>query len=185
MKWFVSQEVLKSDFLSEVEKISGVTLSHCYQCGKCSAGCPISYEMDYLPNQIIRLIQLGMKDEVLKSKTMWLCVSCITCTTRCPREIDIAEIMDSLRRMAYRYKYKSAERGISIFNKIFVANIQMFGRLYEFGLIGAYNLLSFKFFKDVMLGPQMFFKGKLSLFPHFIKEIGKISKRSKEIADIK
>ena len=166
MKWFISQETIRSDFRETLEKVSGVELSHCYQCGKCSAGCPIAPEMEYLPNQIIRMAQLGMESQVLNSNTMWLCASCITCTARCPREIDIAEIMDALRRIAYRKGIVSArEANLPLFNRIFLRNIEKFGRLYELWLIGTYNLLSGEFFKDLTLAPAMFLKGKISLFP--------------------
>ncbi|MFH1876077.1 MAG: 4Fe-4S dicluster domain-containing protein [Candidatus Omnitrophota bacterium] len=160
----------------------GEKVTHCYQCGKCSAGCPIAYQMDYLPNQIIRMVQLGMEKEVLSSNTMWLCASCITCTSRCPREIDIAEIMDYLRRRAYR-KGIMPKRDIEIplFNKIFLKNIELFGRLFEMGLIGMFNTLSGEFFKDVPLAPTMFWKRKIGVLPHRInniKEVKEIFKKA-------
>jgi heterodisulfide reductase subunit C len=138
--------------------------------------------MDYLPNQIIRMVQLGMEEQVLSSKTMWLCASCLTCTARCPREIDIAEIMDYLRRCAYKKQIIPLEETeIPLFNKIFLRNIELFGRLYEMGLIGMFNLLSGEFFKDVPLAPKMFLKGKIGIFPHRvkgIKELREIFKKS-------
>ena len=128
--------------------------------------------MDYLPNQIIRMIQLGMEKEVLSSKTIWLCASCLTCTARCPREIDIAEIMDYLRRYAYQKQIIPIEETeIPLFNKIFLRNIELFGRLYEMGLIGMFNMLSGEFFKDILLAPKMFLKRKISIMPPRIKNI--------------
>lgn len=175
MKWFISQDTIRSPFQKTLEKDCGEKVSHCYQCGKCSAGCPISFQMDYLPNQIIRMVQLGMEDQVLSSKTMWLCASCLTCTVRCPREIDIAEIMDYLRRRAYKKGVIPLEETeIPLFNKIFLRNIEMFGRLYEMGLIGMYNLLSGEFFKDVALAPKMFLKRKIGLFPHKTKNLKEV-----------
>lgn len=172
MKWFISHETIKSKFQATLEEDSGEKIRRCYQCGKCSAGCPISYQMDYLPNQIIRMTQLGMEDVVLSSKTIWLCASCLTCTVRCPRKIDIAEIMDYLRRCAYKkHIIPQEETEIPLFNKIFLRNIEKFGRLYEMGLIGMYNLLSGEFFKDVSLAPKMFLKQKISIFPTRIKNI--------------
>ncbi len=182
MKWFISQDTIKSSFQKTLERDCGEKVSHCYQCGKCSAGCPIAYQMDYLPNQIIRMVQLGMEEQVLSSKTMWLCASCLTCTARCPREIDIAEIMDYLRRCAYKKQIIPLEETeIPLFNKIFLRNIELFGRLYEMGLIGMFNLLSGEFFKDVPLAPKMFLKGKIGIFPHRvkgIKELREIFKKS-------
>jgi len=185
MKWFISHDTIRSPFQKTLEEDCQQKISHCYQCGKCSAGCPISFEMDYLPNQIIRMVQLGMEDQVLSSRTIWLCASCLTCTVRCPREIDIAEIMDYLRRMAYRREIAPIEETeIPLFNKIFLKNIELCGRLYEMGLIGSFNLLSGNFFKDVLLAPVMFFKGKIGIFPQRtrnVKEVKKIFKRSRQL----
>lgn len=172
MKWFISQETIKAPFQKMLEKECGEKVSQCYQCGKCSAGCPISFKMDYLPNQIIRMIQLGMEREVLSANTTWLCASCITCTTRCPREIDIAEIMDFLRRYAYKKQIMPKEETkIPLFNKIFLRNIELFGRLYEMGLIGMFNLLSGEFFKDFSIAPKMFLKQKIGVLPRKVKNL--------------
>jgi heterodisulfide reductase subunit C len=182
MKWFISHETIKSTFLKELEADCGEKIKQCYQCGKCSAGCPISFEMDYLPNQIIRMVQLGMEKQVLSSKTIWLCASCLTCTVRCPRKIDIAEIMDYLRRRAYKRKVIPLdETEIPLFNKIFLRNIELFGRLYEMGLIGMFNMLSGELFKDMSLAPKMFLKQKIGIFPpriRNIKEVKVIFKKS-------
>ncbi|MBI4656319.1 MAG: 4Fe-4S dicluster domain-containing protein [Elusimicrobia bacterium] len=185
MKYLLNVKNLNSEFVREIQAESKTRILHCYQCGKCSAGCPIANEMEYKPNQIIRMIQLGMEESVLKANTMWLCASCITCTVRCPREIDIAEIMDVLRRYAFkRGIFPAAVADIPVFNRIFLRNIKLFGRLYELGLIGFFNLLTGNPFKDVLLGPKMFFKGKINLIPERIKnasEIKDIFKRSAEI----
>lgn len=93
---------LKSDFVKKIETLSGQNLYACYQCGKCSAGCPIVSSMDILPNQIARLVQLGEEQSVLGSKTIWLCASCLQCVSRCPKGVDIARIMDSLRNVILR-----------------------------------------------------------------------------------
>lgn len=189
MKWFISHNTLRSPFQKTLQRDCGEKVSHCYQCGKCSAGCPISFQMDYLPNQIIRMVQLGMEEQVLSSKTIWLCASCFTCTVRCPREIDIAEIMDYLRRRAYKKGIIPLEETeIPLFNKIFLRNIELFGRLYEMGLIGMFNLLSGEFFKDVTLAPKMFLKQKIGVFPARIKnlkEIREIFKKSGKLGRAK
>ena len=89
-----------SAFVAKVEKVSGQKLWACYQCGKCSAGCPMAAHMDILPNQIVRMAQLGMQKKLLASKTIWTCVSCMTCNSRCPKDIRIAEVIESLRQAA-------------------------------------------------------------------------------------
>ena len=189
MKWFISHETIRSPFLKRLQEDCGEKISHCYQCGKCSAGCPIAYQMDYLPNQIMRMVQLGMEQQVLSSKTIWLCASCLTCTTRCPREIDVAEIMDYLRRQAYKKQVIPLEETeIPLFNKIFLRNIELFGRLYEMGLIGMFNILSGEFFKDMSLAPKMFLKQKIGIFPHRIKnlkELREIFKKSGKLGKAK
>lgn len=87
-------------FRRSVDELSGQRLYSCIQCGMCSSGCPMAEEMDLLPSCIMRLCQLGLEEEVLNCKTIWICASCFTCTTRCPKGIDIAAVMDALRQKA-------------------------------------------------------------------------------------
>lgn len=102
MRIEISAKRLHSDFVKKVEEISGQTLPSCYQCGKCSAGCPMSFAMDLLPNQIIHLVRLGLEEDIAKSKTIWLCASCLTCSVRCPRGVDLSRIMEALRLITLR-----------------------------------------------------------------------------------
>jgi len=98
----ISSARIGSPFVAKLEQISGQNLLACYQCGKCSAGCPMAAHMDVLPNQIIRLAQLGMKEQLLAARSIWICVSCLTCNSRCPKEIKIAEIFEALRETVLR-----------------------------------------------------------------------------------
>jgi heterodisulfide reductase subunit C len=102
MRIKISAKSLRSDFVKKVEEISGETLPSCYQCGKCSAGCPMAFAMDLLPNQIIRLVQLGLEEDIAKSKTIWTCASCLTCAVRCPKGVDLSKIMEALRLITLR-----------------------------------------------------------------------------------
>jgi len=102
MRINISRNKIKDNFVAKVEETSGQNLLACYQCGKCSAGCPAVSEMDILPNQIIRFAQLGLKDELLRSKAIWICASCFTCNARCPKGINIAEVIEALRQVLLR-----------------------------------------------------------------------------------
>ncbi len=167
MKHIIQQDRLRPSMIQAVEELSGQDVKSCYQCGKCSAGCPIAADMDMQPNQVIRLVQLGLLDDALRSRTIWLCASCETCTTRCPREVDLAAVMDALRNVALREGIRSPERVVPFFNRIFLSLVKRYGRVYEMELIGRFNTGTFNFFKDVMKAPKLFFKGRLKLWPSF------------------
>jgi len=96
MRTRISLATVRGDFVRQVETISGQNLMACNQCGKCSAGCPVAFSMDILPNQVIRMGQLGL-DEILDSQTIWTCAACLTCVARCPKGIDLSRIMEAMR----------------------------------------------------------------------------------------
>lgn len=104
----LSRATLNAPFVAKVEELSGQNPFACYQCGKCSAGCLFAEHMDLLPNQVIRLVQLG-DDSVLMAKAPWVCASCLACTVRCPKGVDIARIMEALRQLALRQGIKPVE----------------------------------------------------------------------------
>lgn len=90
------------DFLEKVEELSGESVNACIRCGTCSAGCPFVNEMDVLPERIFKKIVLGDKKGILEKNTMWICAACFTCSVRCPRDIDIAKIMEAVRQIMLR-----------------------------------------------------------------------------------
>lgn len=162
--------------LEEIVELTGQDPFECYQCGKCSAGCPIREYMDYAPNQIIRFVQLGLLDKALHSKTIWLCASCLTCSTRCPQLFDLAQFMDSLRELAIQRGIKPADSDVIKFHEAFLKQIEKNGRAHEFGLIRDYKLTTFHLFQDVDVAPSMFFKRKISIRPHKVKNLEAIQK---------
>ena len=101
MRIQLSIDKVRGPFVARVEEISGQALLACNQCGKCSAGCPVVAAMDILPSQVIRMAQLGM-EEVLESNAIWICASCLTCVTRCPKGVDLPRLMEALRQIALR-----------------------------------------------------------------------------------
>lgn len=102
MRVRISPASLRSEFSAKVAELSGQNLALCYQCGKCSAGCPMAFAMDLLPNQVMRLVQLGLAEEAAECRTIWLCASCLVCTVRCPKGVDIARVMEALRLLSLR-----------------------------------------------------------------------------------
>ncbi|UCD95792.1 MAG: 4Fe-4S dicluster domain-containing protein [Candidatus Bathyarchaeota archaeon] len=83
----------------------GEKLRHCFQCGTCTSDCPIARFSDsYRPREIIRMAQLGLKQRVLSSKTLWLCAACYTCTDRCPQDVEVASVIRVLRNLAVKGK---------------------------------------------------------------------------------
>ena len=160
-----------------VSKKSGEDLTKCYQCGKCSAGCPAADAMDYRPNRIIRMIQLGLMDQVLTSRAIWVCATCSTCTARCPRNVDLARLMDTLRIMSYKMGKTSAVKGEVNFHDCFNKSVSRWGRVYELGLVIGLKLGGTgKLLDDAELGLPMFTKGKLDLLPTKIKGVKDIQR---------
>jgi heterodisulfide reductase subunit C len=98
----ISRKNVKGEFVKRVEEISGENVLTCYQCGRCSAGCPLTFAMKDLPSQVIRMVQLGLEEDALASETPWVCASCLTCHARCPRGVDLSKIMEALRAIKLR-----------------------------------------------------------------------------------
>ena len=153
----------------------GEEIFDCYQCYKCSAGCPVVDQMDYPPSQLLRLLQTEspVNDEkVLRSYTIWLCLNCEMCIGRCPMEVDIPPMMDYLRSESLRLKLTNPRaKNIIAFHRSFLNSIRKTGRLFEFGLIADYKRKTFKLTQDIMLAPKMISRGKLSFFPEKIRNI--------------
>lgn len=168
---------------------SGEQINLCYQCQKCSAGCPISFAMDILPHQIIRMVQFGQEEKVLKSKTIWLCSACETCGTRCPNDIDLAKVNDALKQRAEKSGLPLGEKNAPLFHSAFVSSIKKRGRVYELGMIQEYTLKCGDFIekfksgdmlRDAKLGWEMFKRRKLKLYPQKIKGVKEIKKFFKQ-----
>jgi len=172
---------------SQVEKVTGINVSHCYQCGKCTAGCPLNEEMDIMPNQILRMLQLelpGYEDKILSSLSIWLCLACDTCYSRCPQEVKLSQIMDFLRQESLRQnKVNPQAKDILKFHQAFLQSVKQNGKLHEVGLTIDYKLKTLNLMQDVFLAPSMFAKGKLSILPHKVQNVKEIAKIFKRISE--
>jgi len=158
----------EGDFAGEVLTETSQNLALCYQCGNCTAGCPYTEFFDYPVNQVMRLIQMGMRETVMSSRAIWLCATCETCTTRCPCEIDVACIMDYLRARAYR-ESRYTEKEIKIFYEAFLSSLKSHGRIFEPGILMRYNIASGHLFTDADLGTKVARKKLIRLLPRNIK----------------
>lgn len=171
-----------SSLKGAVEKISGVDLSVCLQCKKCSSGCPVAKLTKLRPSEIIRRLHLDAGDELLESDILWMCVSCETCSTRCPMGIDVAAVMDALRKLALERGASKQEGNVPLFNKAFLKTVEIFGRTYEILMIAAYKFGTGKLMDDTEKFPTMLKKGKISVIPSLggdRKTVRRIFKKTK------
>ncbi|MEW6439742.1 MAG: 4Fe-4S dicluster domain-containing protein [bacterium] len=172
---------LRSGLIDELRE-AGADAAACFQCGRCSAGCPLAEFFDFKPMQVVRMCAYGLEDALLESRTIWICASCETCTTRCPNGIDIARLMDVLRSRALVAQKTRSEPKVAAFHKAFLDSIRAHGRIHELGMIAGYKLRTRDLFSDAGLGLQMLRRGKLTLVPARIRgrdEVKQIFRTSK------
>ena len=152
----------------KIEELSGQKISACFQCEKCTNGCPVTFAMDIMPHKVMRLLHLGLIDEVLRSDTIWVCASCETCTTRCPNDIDIARVMDTLRQISQRQGVKPSQKNFPAFHSAFLSSIRKHGRVHEAEMAVNYALKSgglSGLLRQASTGLAMFTRGKIKLLP--------------------
>ncbi|TEU12605.1 MAG: heterodisulfide reductase [Anaerolineales bacterium] len=166
---------IDSSFADLVQERSGENVRRCYYCQKCTVGCPTAYVMDYKPAQVLKLIQLGQKDILLGSTAIWLCVGCETCGTRCPNEIRLAPVIDTLKYMALEEGYPVPEAAVYALHRSFLDSIKLWGRVHEATMLAEYTLRSPRaILPDWRLGMQLILKGKISFMPERIKRLGEV-----------
>ncbi len=189
----MTQKILDPDygFLEKIEAQGPFQAEACFQCRKCTNGCPVTFAMDLYPDEVIRMVILGQRETVLACQTIWICAACETCTTRCPNDVKIAELMDCLKEMAVQDDLPSSQPRILALHETFLNNIKKWGRVYETALLPVYLLKSGELLEklnsgtwryDLNLGRQMVTKGRLPLMPQSIKgkkEVRKILARRK------
>jgi heterodisulfide reductase subunit C len=167
-------EAIDHGFLAEVvASVPGESrLQLCIQCGTCGGSCPSAADMDHTPRHLFAMVRAGMRDEVLRSNTAWMCVSCYYCAVRCPQEVHIPDIMYGLKSIAAR-EGRSPESAAPDFSRTFIANISRFGRSYEVGLVAKHYLRHFPLRLPGMApaGLGMLASGRMELRPHRIRDV--------------
>jgi heterodisulfide reductase subunit C len=160
----------ESPLSQSIREATGVDAARCYQCGKCTAGCPMAGHMDLMPHQVMRLVQIGdgpAEEKALRCAALWSCAGCLTCTQRCPQELDPAAVMDALRERAWeRGEASPKQRKVRAFHEAFLKTIESSGRLSEFALVRRYKMATFDLMGDVDLLPAMLARGKLKFRGH-------------------
>jgi len=167
-----------SSFALEVQRRSGENVFRCYYCQKCTIGCPTAYAMDYQPAQVLKMIQLGMREPLLKSSAPWLCVGCEACGTRCPNGISLAPVMDTLKYMALEAGYAPPETTVYALHRAFVNSIKIFGRVHETSMLVEYVLRS----KDLVsivrsnidVAVTLLLKRKIPILPERVEGLGQV-----------
>jgi heterodisulfide reductase subunit C len=154
-----------NSLLKTVSTMSGVDLSLCYQCKKCSCGCTVLKHAQSPPSEIIRRLQLGAGNELLDNDLVWTCVSCETCYARCPMGIDTVSVMDALRKLAIERKAAIPKGNVPLFNSAFLKTVKIFGRTYDLGLMTLYKLGTSSYTADADKLPLIFMKKKIAWLP--------------------
>jgi heterodisulfide reductase subunit C len=152
-------------FRRQVEAISGYNTSLCFQCSKCSAGCPMAGEMDLKPSQVMHSIRLNREDVVLNSQAIWLCVGCETCSARCPQQVEPADVMNAARILALRKGIKPAVKEVGIYYNVFVTSMWLNGKIHDISVVAVTSLLTGKIIEDIPLALKLLVHGRIKLPP--------------------
>lgn len=172
------------DFAAQVQAATGEPVGRCFGCKKCTGGCPVSMHMDLVPHRVIRLIQVGQRETVLQSSTVWICASCRTCEARCPNDINIAHIMDYLKRQILAGGGNVTERRVYDFHRSFLNTVGIFGRAHEITMIGLYKMRSRTYLDDLAMGGRMLARGRLPIFPEIIRGRGQIRRMFRRAGEL-
>jgi len=173
---------IENKFLGAVNRKSGCNILECYQCGKCVSTCPVSSFMDFPPREIMQMIKLGLKEETYLANSMWFCLTCAACSGRCPREIDIPRVMESIRHLAIEENMVSNTKKVKQirkFHEIFLEMVKRYGRNYELRMMAEFNIRTRNLFKDMHLAPKALLKGKIPIGHQQVKSAKAIQRMYK------
>jgi heterodisulfide reductase subunit C len=182
-----SEAALRAVFLDQVQHIpAGEKIKRCLQCGTCTGSCPVSHAMDISPRQLVALFRAGEMEQILQSRTIWICASCYACTTRCPAGIKVTDTIYALKRVAMEKDLKTVAPQVQRLARIFTRILMRYGRLHEGSLIAEYYTRTnpLKLFGIIPLGRKMVRTKRVGIFPHRIKAhraLAKIIRKAQQI----
>jgi heterodisulfide reductase subunit C len=168
---------LREAFLAQVKHIPrGDKISECIQCGTCTGTCPVSYMMDITPRQIVALFRAGHLQDILESRSIWLCASCYSCRVHCPSGILVTDMMYALKRLAIDKKIYPKSFPVYALSEAFIDNVYKYGRNYEMGLAIKYFLKTdpMKLLGNATFGLNMMTRGRLAVLPTKIKKVEQV-----------
>jgi heterodisulfide reductase subunit C len=185
MKKLVTVSKHDNELISEIEKMTHTEIGSCYQCGKCTGGCPVAGEQQGGPREVIRMLQLGDEEGAFQAAAAWRCVGCLTCGNRCPIGIEIPKIMDAVRQLAGRKGTELDEDSMKMksFVDAFLNSVMDYGRLYEPTMMVEYNVNSGYLVTNFHKGVAFLSKAKLHAWPRRIKKIERLRRMFAKIAE--
>ena len=151
-----------------------VNINLCLHCQSCASGCPFTDAMDLFPNRVLRLVQMGLEDEALRTSTIWACVGCNTCSIQCPMAIDIPAVMDHLRQIAVEKGIDIAEPDVLAFHREVLRSVEKYGRTHKLEIMLRFKLKTRNYFSDLQTGLRMLAKRKLDLSPSRVENIAEV-----------
>jgi heterodisulfide reductase subunit C2 len=178
---------LRAVFLDQVKNIpAGERIKRCIQCGTCTGSCPVSYAMDISPRQVIALFRAGEMEQIMRSRTIWICASCYACTTRCPAGIKITDTIYALKRAAMEKNLETSAPQVQRLARIFTKVLMRYGRLHEGSLIAEYTTRTnpMKFLAMIPLARKMIRTKRIGVLPHRIKahtSLARIIRKAQQI----
>ncbi len=169
-----TESYLRQAFLSEVGRIpGGELLNRCIQCGTCSGSCPVTYAMDYSPRQVIAMFRAGAVEQLLRSRTIWVCASCYSCTARCPADIKITDLLYALKRIAIEKKILPSKFPVYALSETFAGMVKRHGRNHETGLLLRFFLKTdpLRLLKMTGDGLALWWHGRMPLMPRKVRDL--------------
>ena len=161
----IAKRNASGSLLHAVEETAGVSLRACYQCKKCSIGCPVAAQTQSPPAEIIRRLQFGAGDELLQTELIWSCLCCETCYARCPNQINFPAVIDALKTIAVAKNVARPRGNAPLFNRLFLQMVKLRGRSYDLLAIALYKLGTANLRQDTEKFPTMLRKGKMAVLP--------------------